>query len=200
MAHDHCCVNFCSNDKQNKSGGNLFSSTSFELFIEIRMSCRLSAVAFIPKLFLRVYAPIFTHLLFLILINIVTIVIAPKILFHVILWESQSVLCAKNVTSSANKFYIAALNFSKSDQLFKYNPFVPKFRMPILNFLNICTKLMPKNLTNLSALKLLALHRLKPQNTSYHSRKFTTFRFRKISSQQGLKFCSHITKNRRIFS
>ena len=28
---------------------------------------------------------------------------------------------------------------------FLHNPFVPKFRMPILNFLNICTKLRPKN-------------------------------------------------------
>ena len=67
--------------------------------------------------------------------------------------ESQSELCAKNITNLANEFYIAAL--------FKYNPFVPKFRMPILNFLNICTKLRPKNSTNLSALKLLATHRLK---------------------------------------
>ena len=91
-------------------------------------------VAFIPKLFLRVFAPIFTHPLFLILINIVTIFSGPKILFHVILWESQSELCTKNATNSANKFYIAALNFPKSVQLFKYNPFVPKFRMPILNF------------------------------------------------------------------
>ena len=33
--------------------------------------------------------------------------------------------------------------------------------MSILNFLNICTKLKPKNPTNLSALKLLATHRLK---------------------------------------
>ena len=34
---------------------------------------------------------------------------------------------------------------------------------------------MPKNLTNLSALKLLATHRLKPQNSSYHSRKIYHF-------------------------
>ena len=33
--------------------------------------------------------------------------------------------------------------------------------MPILNFLTICTKLMPKNSANLSILKLLATHRLK---------------------------------------
>ena len=60
----------------------------------------------------------FTHLLFLILINIVTKFSAPKILFRVILWESQSELCAKNVANSTNKFYIAALNFPKSVQLF----------------------------------------------------------------------------------
>ena len=59
----------------------------------------------------------FTHL-FRILINIVTKFSAPKILFHVILWESQSELCAKNVANSTNKFYIAALNFPKSVQLF----------------------------------------------------------------------------------
>ena len=69
--------------------------------------------------------------------------------------------CAKNVTNSANKFYIAALNFPKSVQLFQYNLFVPKHRLPILNFLTICTKLRPKNSTNLSALKLQATHGLK---------------------------------------
>ena len=34
----------------------------------------------------------------------------------------------------------------------------------------------------------------KPQNCSYHTRKFTTFRFRKIVSQYGLKFCSRVGK------
>ena len=38
---------------------------------------------------------------------------------------------------------------------------------------------MPKNLTNLSALKLLAIHRLKPQNSSYHSRKIYHFPIQK---------------------
>ena len=60
---------------------------------------------------------------------------------------------------------------------------LPKFRMQILNFLSICIKLRPKNSPNLSVLKLLAAHRLKASNRSYHSRKFTTIRFRKISSQ-----------------
>ena len=34
----------------------------------------------------------------------------------------------------------------------------------------------------------------KPQNCSYHTRKFTTFRFRKIISQFRLKFCSRVGK------
>ena len=38
---------------------------------------------------------------------------------------------------------------------------MPKFRMPILNFLTICNKLRPKKWTNLSVLKLFATHRLK---------------------------------------
>ena len=67
--------------------------------------------------------------------------------------------------------------------------------MPIRNFLTICTKLRPKNSTNLSALKLQATHGLKNLKTVVTiTRKFTTFRFRKISSQQGFKFCSHTQK------
>ena len=60
------------------------------------------ATAFIPKLFLRVFAPNFMHLLFLILINVVTKFSAPTNFFsrQVILGESQSELCAKNVTNS----------------------------------------------------------------------------------------------------
>ena len=50
---------------------------------------------------------------------------------------------------------------SKICLLFKYNLFVPKLKMPILNFLTICTKFRHKNSTNLSDLKLLATHRLK---------------------------------------
>ena len=50
---------------------------------------------------------------------------------------------------------------SKICLLFKYNLFVPKLKMPILNFLIICTKFRHKNSTNLSDLKLLATHRLK---------------------------------------
>ena len=46
---------------------------------------------------------------------------------------------------------------------------LPKFRMQILNFLSICIKLRPKNSPNLSVLKLLAAHRLKASNRSYHS-------------------------------
>ena len=99
-----------------------------------------SGVTFLPKLFLKVFAPIFVHLIFI------------------------------------NKFYIAALNFPKSFQLFWYNLFMPKFRMSILNFLTICIKLRPKNSIK-SVLKLLATHRLKTSKCSYHSRKFTTFRF-----------------------
>ena len=55
------------------------------------------------------------HLLFLILINIVTKFSAPTIFFsrQVILWESQSELCAKNVTNSTKKFYIAAVHLHK---------------------------------------------------------------------------------------
>ena len=37
--------------------------------------------------------------------------------------------------------------------------------MPIRNFLTICTKLRPKNSTNLSALKLQAIHGLKNLKT-----------------------------------
>ena len=59
------------------------------------------------------------HLLFLILINVVTKFSAPTIFFsrQVILGESQSELCAKNVTNSTKKYYIAALNFLKFFQL-----------------------------------------------------------------------------------
>ena len=39
-----------------------------------------------------------------------------------------------------------------------------------------------------------------PQNCTYHSRKLTTFRFRKISSRQGFKFCSCISEKTDEFS
>ena len=60
----------------------------------------------------------FTHLLFLILINIVTKFSAPKILFRVILWESQSELCAKNV---ANIFFFSFLSISCAQNSFSRN-------------------------------------------------------------------------------
>ena len=44
MAHDHCCVNFCSNDKRNKSGENLsFFNFFSERLIEIETDRRYKA-------------------------------------------------------------------------------------------------------------------------------------------------------------
>ena len=41
MAHDHCCINLCSYDKQNDSGENLsFFNFPSNDFIEIKMNCR----------------------------------------------------------------------------------------------------------------------------------------------------------------
>ena len=44
MEHDHCCVNFCSNDKRNKIGYNLYFFDFFsEWFIEIETDRRYKA-------------------------------------------------------------------------------------------------------------------------------------------------------------
>ena len=73
--------------------------------------------------------------------------------------------------------------------------------MPIWNFLTICTKLRPKNSTNLSALKLQATHGLKnlktvvtiPENLLLSDSE-------KSVLSKGLNFVPIPKKNRRIFS
>ena len=61
--------------------------------------------------------------------------------------------------------------------------------MPILSFLKICTKLRPKNSTNLSALKLLATHRLKTSKLQLPFQKIYHFPIQKKSIlSKGLNF------------
>ena len=69
------------------------------------------------KVILKGFALIFMHCLFPILINIFAKFSVRKILFHVTLRGLLSELCAKNVTTSTNKFYNVALNCLKSVQL-----------------------------------------------------------------------------------
>ena len=60
------------------------------------------------------------------LINVLTKFSAPKILCHVISWQSQSELCAKNVTNSTNKFYSELFPISEKTDEFSVRRDVEK--------------------------------------------------------------------------